>query len=736
MNRVRLFYEELKRRRVLRVATLYVIIFWPIIQLVDILSPALNLPDSMMRYLVVAFFGALPVALILAWLFDLDRDGLHIDNGEANESILGSKTEFGIVGFLAVVVTGLFFVQMATDDSSPITSMDSITQNQAGPVTVTNANSLAVLPFESFSNIEEDEYFADGLTEELLNVLSRITDLRVAARTTSFAYKGVNKDTAIIGKELNVSYILEGSVRRNDLNNTIRVTAQLIDVAAGAHLWSKTFDRQFTDLFRIQDDISAAVAESLELTLLGNASSIPSTSTSPTAMIAFSMGQEALAKRTEEGLKDAVRYFQRAIDEDPEYALAYTGLADSLTLQMNYRYIPKAANNASAQAAIDKALSLDPNLGNAWASKGLWLSQQKGKIEQAKSALQRAMELNPSYGMAAMWYAGLLENKEEQLTYYEKASALDPKSTVAAYNVASLYQQFGRDHEAMQMFTLMISADPYYPKAYELAARISNRRGRIGEAISNYKTSYELQPNAEVAMSLAKIYSDIGEFTQADEWFSIVEPQVPVTFKNRFLWLKVSRYVAANDMIAANTYLDKIINLTPTYHEDMQLQFLSLYYQEQYTEALALYKRLQTAQLPINKPDGFSQSIQMESDLGAVDLLIRNKEKVAADLLLTELTQQLDDRMNTTHRSPDPSDWYQRARIAALQNNEAMALIHLQRAVDEGWREFWRTGHDPAMELIINHKSFQTMMAGLQNRLSIIREQFAIETEFDGGWGA
>ncbi|MDG1441957.1 MAG: tetratricopeptide repeat protein [Pseudomonadales bacterium] len=570
----------------------------------------------------------------------------------------------------------------------------------------------------------------------MLNVLSRITDLRVAARTTSFAYKGVNKDTAIIGKELNVSYILEGSVRRNDLNNTIRVTAQLIDVAAGAHLWSKTFDRQFTDLFRIQDDISAAVAESLELTLLGNASSIPSTSTSPTAMIAFSMGQEALAKRTEEGLKDAVRYFQRAIDEDPEYALAYTGLADSLTLQMNYRYIPKAANNASAQATIDKALSLDPNLGNAWASKGLWLSQQKGKIEQAKSALQRAMALNPSYGMAAMWYAGLLENKEEQLTYYEKASALDPKSTVAAYNVASLYQQFGRDHEAMQMFTLMINADPYYPKAYELAARISNRRGRIGEAISNYKTSYELQPNAEVAMSLAKIYSDIGEFTQADEWFSIVEPQVPVTFKNRFLWLKVSRYVAANDMIAANTYLDKIINLTPTYHEDMQLQFLSLYYQEQYTEALALYKRLQTAQLPMNKPDGFSQSIRMESDLGAVDLLIRNKEKVAADLLLTKLTQQLDDRMNTTHRSPDPSDWYQRARIAALQNNEAMALIHLQRAVDEGWREFWRTGHDPAMELIINHKSFQTMMAGLQNRLSIIREQFAIETEFDGGWGA
>lgn len=736
MNRVRLFYEELKRRRVLRVATLYVIIFWPIIQLVDILSPALNLPDSMMRYLVVAFFGALPVALIMAWLFDLDRDGLHIDNGESNESALGSRTEFGIIGFLAVVVIGLFFVQMATDDSSPITSMDAITQNQSRLVTATNTNSLAVLPFESFSNIKEDEYFADGLTEELLNVLSRITDLRVAARTTSFAYKGVNKDTAIIGKELNVSYILEGSVRRNDLNNTIRVTAQLIDVSAGAHLWSKTFDRQFTDLFRIQDDISAAVAESLELTLLGNASSIPSPSTSPTAMIAFSMGQEALAKRTDEGLKDAARYFQRAIDDDPEYALAYTGLADSLTLQMSYRYMPKEVGNALAQAAIDKAISLDPNLGNAWASKGLWLSLQKGKIEQAKSALRQAMELNPSYSMAAMWYASLLKNKEEKLTYYEKASALDPKSTVAAYNVASLYQEFGRDHEAMQMFTLMINADPYYPKAYELAARISNRRGRIGEAISNYQTSYQLQPNPEVAMSLAKVYADIGEFTQADEWFDIVEPQVPENFENRFRWIKVSRYVAANDMVTANTYLNEIVNLTPTDHEDMQLQFLSLYYQEKYTEALQLYQHLLTAELPMNNSDNFSEDIQMESDLGAVDLLIRNKQNDAADFLLTKLTQQLDDRLNATQRSPNPSDWYQRARIAALQNNEAMALIHLQRAVDEGWREFWRTGHDPAMEQIVKHKSFQTMMAGLENRLSIIREQFAIETEFDGGWGA
>lgn len=733
MNQVRSFYEELKRRRVLRVATLYVIIFWPIIQIVDILSPALALPDSMMRYLVVAFFGALPVALLLAWLFDLDRDGLHTDDGESHGSMLGSKTEIGIIAFLAVVVIGLFFVQMATDDSPTITSIDTINQSQT--ITDVRSNSIAVLPFQSFSNVSQDEYFADGLTEEILNVLSRITELRVAARTTSFAYKGVNKDTTIIGQELKVAYILEGSVRRNDLDNTIRITAQLIDVSNRAHLWSKTFDRQFTDLFRIQDEISAAVAESLELTLLGNTASASSTSMSPSAMIAFSMGQESIAKRTEEGLRDAARYFQRAIEEDPEYALAYTGLADALTLQMNYEYIPKTEGLPLAETAIEKALLLDPNLGNAWASKGLWLSLHKGKIDEAKTALRRAMELNPSYGMAAMWYAALLDNKEEQLTYYEKASALDPKSAVAAYNVANLYEQFGRDHEAMQMFTLMIDADPYYPKAYELAGRISDRRGRIGDAITNYKTSYELQPSIEVAMEIAKVYSDIGEFDQADQWLDIVEPQVPDEFRNRFLWLKLSRYVAANDMETANTYLAEIIQRNPRDHVDMQLQFLSLYYQEQYVEALALYKRLQTAELPMSNADNLSVSIQMESDLGAVDLLLRNQDQVAAEFLLGKLSKQLDDRMNMANRSPDPSDWYQRARIAALQNDEAMALIHLQRAVDEGWREFWRTGHDPVLEQIINHKPFQTMMAGLENRLNIIREQFSIETEFDGGWG-
>ena len=187
-------YEELKRRRVIRVATLYIIAFWPIIQIVDILSPALNLPDSVMRYLVFAFVGGFPVVLILAWIFDINRGGIvttSITDAEnsGNTALIGGKAELLIIGILCLLVIGLFVVQARMDDPDPpaLTINDDISMRTVG-----------VLPFVSFSESSEDERFADGLTEELLNVLSRVKELRVAARTSSFAYKKVNKNVDII----------------------------------------------------------------------------------------------------------------------------------------------------------------------------------------------------------------------------------------------------------------------------------------------------------------------------------------------------------------------------------------------------------------------------------------------------------------------------------------------------------------------------------------------------------
>jgi TolB-like protein len=267
-------FKELKRRRVIRTATLYVVILWPIIQIVDILSPTLSLPDSTMRYLVMAFAAGLPLVLLGAWLFDLNQRGVVRDQGvTASASLAGSGTvppeaaalignqsELVIIVAMLVVVGGLFYAQFSLQEFIGAPAVDAQAQEPTVEVVkevvkatgqLAVVNRIAVLPFESFTDDNRDRFFADGLSEELLNVLAGVHGLQVAARTSSFAYRGVRKTVQQIGAELGVDFILEGSVRRNDIDDTIRVTAQLINTRDGAHLWSNTYDRQFTDVFKI-----------------------------------------------------------------------------------------------------------------------------------------------------------------------------------------------------------------------------------------------------------------------------------------------------------------------------------------------------------------------------------------------------------------------------------------------------------------------------------------------------
>ncbi|MBQ74582.1 MAG: hypothetical protein CMQ20_06095 [Gammaproteobacteria bacterium] len=515
-------FEELKRRRVIRVATLYVIAFWPIIQIVDILSPTLNLPDSIIRYLVFAFIGGFPVMLILAWIFDVDRGGIHITPKEARTGeesrLIGGSNELLIVGVLLLLVVGLFIVQSRMDEES--------IEVVAAPEN--NIHSIGVLPFDSFSEVEQDQMFADGLTEELLTVLSRVKELRVAARTSSFAYRGVSKNVVEIGKELDVAFTLEGSVRRNDINDTIRVTAQLIETVKGSHLWSKTYDREYTDIFQIQDDIAASVVGELEITLLGkDLQKIQSrSSASPEAMVANSMGQAELARRTEVSLQDGARFFKKAISIDPNYAEAYAGLAETYALQASYEYESAEEYIPYAQEAVDKALAIDPDSGMGHAVQGLIYIQRHMK-QQAAEALERAMELSPSNAMATMWYAQLKEDPGEKLTWHEKAFKLDPRSPVAGFNVASIPLDQGREQQAMEVFAKIVEADPYYPSAYELAARINEQRGRLDEALNQYKRAYDLQPNLGRSASIAELYVDLGDFESSQAWIEKASQKLP-----------------------------------------------------------------------------------------------------------------------------------------------------------------------------------------------------------------
>ncbi|MFN3235704.1 MAG: tetratricopeptide repeat protein [Pseudomonadales bacterium] len=722
-NPIANFYEELKRRRVIRVATLYVVAIWPIIQLLDIISPTLNLPESVLRYLVIAFFAGLPFALILAWMFDLDKDGVHLDDGEAHQPLLGSKADMTIVGVLCVLVVGLFFVQVALEDEpvadAGVVATDGLQPDPAPALAHQEpvlANSIAVKPFDSFSVDPSDQFFADGLSEELLNVLARVPELHVAARTSSFAYKGVNRNISEIGRELNVANILEGSIRVNDVDNSIRVTAQLIDVATGGHIWSETYTRQYNDVFRIQDEISAAVAEKLKVTLVGEkpggGQGDVVRTTNPEVLVAYGRGQQELAKRNKASLAAAADYFHAAIDADPNFALAYTGLADALTLNVSYEFGDRDSQLQAARVAVDKALSLDANLGIAWASLGLLESQFSDRIAEARSALERAMTLNPSYAMAVMWYASLEEDKSKKMTLYERAVELDPKSPVAAYNLAQMYSAQGRDAEVMRLFSQMVEADPSYPHGYELAGQVSVRSGQIGEAIRYYKKAYELRDDdVNLALNIGKLYADIGELESSDLWFEKVLPIVPDEYYARVLWFRIGRYVAGGDMDKVDALLDEIKQPRTGDLEDDYDRILANYYQGNTATLVADYRKAEQSGRTIGNDDEYAAGLRVRVWIAVANQLYATENIEEAEVLLSQAEDALQNRLNDPGRYW-AEDRYYLARIHAIRGEDQLALIQLQRAVDEGWREHWRPSLDPAMANLQSERFFTTMMAG------------------------
>jgi serine/threonine protein kinase/tetratricopeptide (TPR) repeat protein len=291
---------------------------------------------------------------------------------------------------------------------------------------------IAVLPFINMSADPEQEYFCDGITEEIINALSRIESLHVVARTSAFAFKGKNEDIREIGRKLNVGALLEGSVRR--MGDRLRVTAQLVAVADGCHLWSDRYDRDAGDVFAVQDEISSAIADTLRVKLLGAGARSPASqrSADPEAHNLFLRGRFLAAKRTREGLEKGIECFERAIAKDPEYALAYAGLANALTrLALQWAASPAEALPRAEKAAT-RALKLDDGLAEAHAAMGRVEYAFRHNADGAERELRRAIELNPGYAKAHYLYSSVLaespERRAEAAEAAERALELDPLS--------------------------------------------------------------------------------------------------------------------------------------------------------------------------------------------------------------------------------------------------------------------------------------------------------------------
>ena len=345
------FLAQLKQRQIFKVATIYAVSAWPLIQIADLAVPSLGLPDSVMTLLLKIFIIGFPISLLFAWLFNFTAQGIVRINennsvNEVNNPAVNIRTTIAVAGSLVIALAITLFTQLMMEPDSQVNDLSKInkTKNLSTLPTSLTTNlstnkSIAILPFVPFSADPEDEFFADGMVEELLNLMAKVPDLQVAARTSSFAYKGNTTKTIVeIGKELGVDIILEGSIRKNDVSNKIRVTAQLIQVSTGEHLWSETYDREYRDIFKIQDDIARSVVDKMKITLLGKSKKqrfIVGTY-SVDAMVEYGKGQAELSHRTAPSIEKALKHFNNAVEQDINYARAYVGIADANILLALY----------------------------------------------------------------------------------------------------------------------------------------------------------------------------------------------------------------------------------------------------------------------------------------------------------------------------------------------------------------------------------------------------------------
>ena len=342
---------ELKRRNVIRVGALYALAGWLLLQVADILFALLDVPTWGLRLVLGLLLLGFPLVLIFSWVYEMTPEGLKrerkIDRSHSITPNTGRKIDRLIIASLIVVVAVLtadrvLFMSPSQEVLQPAESTSAVPEAEpqiAGKVTtetqidVGQQKSIAVLPFVNISGDKENEYFSDGLTEELLNLLAKVDDLRVSSRTSSFAFKGKDTNIPSVARELKVAHILEGSVRKSGMS--VRITAQLIDVETDSHLWSETYDRQLDDIFAIQDEIATAVVDALKVRLLnpGEVVAQGQRETSTDAYLLYLRGRHIyeLGRDTRDidFVKQAIGQYEAALEVDPEYALAYAGLADA-----------------------------------------------------------------------------------------------------------------------------------------------------------------------------------------------------------------------------------------------------------------------------------------------------------------------------------------------------------------------------------------------------------------------
>tara|TARA_R110002049_G_scaffold65710_4_gene172270 strand:- start:3773 stop:5173 length:1401 start_codon:yes stop_codon:yes gene_type:complete len=454
------FYEELKRRNVVRVGVAYVVIAWLLAQVAEFAFENFGAPEWVLKSFVVVLLLGAPLVLIFAWAFEVTPEGVKrekdVDRSQSIAPETGKKLNrlTFVVMALAIAYFALdkFVLSGAPDVPLPATAAEIATGRQ---------KSIAVLPFVDMSQARDQEYFTDGLTENLLNALAQMRELRVAGRTSSFAFKNRNEDLRGIGEQLGVAHILEGSVQKS--GEQVRITAQLINSSDGYHLWSETYDRTLDNIFAVQDEIASEVAKAMQITLLGLGSGgqTPSAHSSTEAYNEYLKGHYEAGRSNIEGHRQAAMHYQRALELDPTLALAWAGQAASRSFITGFSDTDFKAGFEEARASALRSLALDPDLPEAHMALAEIQSALDWDWAAAEASLQHALSLRPGDANIRLQLANIkwmLGDVDEAIADTRQVVEQDPLNLDAQVRMAHGLAYEGRQAEARLLFITTCSS--------------------------------------------------------------------------------------------------------------------------------------------------------------------------------------------------------------------------------------------------------------------------------------
>jgi len=514
-------YEELKRRNVVRVGIAYVVIGWFLAQVAEFAFENFGAPDWVLKSVVVVLMLGLPLALFFAWVYEITPEGVKKESEiDRSTSVAGEKGQklnviiaLSLVLAVALLLTDRFAggpdeVQLAATDTA--VSTQDVT------------NSIAVLPFVNMSSDEEQEFFSDGITEEILNSLASIKELKVAGRTSSFAFKGRNDDLRRIGDALGVNHILEGSVRKS--GDQVRITAQLVQVDTGFHVWSETYDRKLVDIFAIQDEIANEILRQLKTRLLGDAAKpAEARRTDPVVYALYLKAKQRIYTRIGSEIEMAVEELDQAIQLDTQYAPAYAqrGIATILLSEEQYGDIPNLEANRRGKRFIDNALKLDPNHADAWSALGLYYGKDTATLEDSIDALVKALELNPNSIDASNWLQISLSQVGDltgALKILEEMTNRDPLYRPAFSNAMQKFNSTGQPEKAEALLERMAAFDPDSPDILLARATHYLFSGRAGESLNMMEKRRDMGEMSGIAnVYLSAGLNRTGQFERATE---------------------------------------------------------------------------------------------------------------------------------------------------------------------------------------------------------------------------